>query len=99
MAWQCIYDARIFANSQLNHLLKTKTIPSCQRQSVDDTEPIPIFVIGDPTYQLLPYLMKEYANGGSSHKSNTCNTSGSSCIVHVMLSSVHSVGLKLVLVL
>ncbi len=46
-------------------MLRSGEIPSCPREIVDDQDLVPICILGEPAYPLLPYLMKEYAGGGN----------------------------------
>ena len=59
-----VHDASIFSNSRLAEMLKDGTIPTCKRVLVPGMDPVGVFLLGDPAYPLMPFLMKEYANGG-----------------------------------
>ena len=59
-----VHDVRIFSNSSLNLLTSDKIIPPCPRVIVEKKPSVPICLLGDPAYRLLPFIMKEFANRG-----------------------------------
>uniref|UniRef100_A0AAY4DIJ9 DDE Tnp4 domain-containing protein n=1 Tax=Denticeps clupeoides TaxID=299321 RepID=A0AAY4DIJ9_9TELE len=60
-----VRDARACANTRLIRFLRTGRVPALEKQTVEGEEGIPISLLGDPADPLLPFLMKEYSNGGS----------------------------------
>ena len=69
-----VHDSRMFSNSTLNHLLRSQRIPACQWSIIEGEDPIPVFLLGNPAYPLMPYLMKEYANGVVLNRNSTLGT-------------------------
>ena len=63
-----VHDGRIFANSLINEKLRDKVIQPCPKVIVDGKDPVQICILGEPAYPLLPHVMKEFPNGGSTPK-------------------------------
>ena len=59
-----VHDARMFGNSALNGIFRDGTIPKCERIIAEGEPQLPVCILGDPTYPLLPFLMKEFSKGG-----------------------------------
>ena len=55
-----VHDGRVFANSRIKRLLKGKKIPMLYRELLPGYDKVPVTLLGDPAYPLLPYCMKEY---------------------------------------
>ena len=45
-------------------MFKDGTIPKCETITVEGEPGIPVCILGDPAYPLLPFLMKEFSKGG-----------------------------------
>ncbi|XP_074828142.1 uncharacterized protein LOC141998984 [Natator depressus] len=62
-----VYDARIFRNSGLFKQLQEGTYFSDHKITIGDVE-MPIVILGDPAYPLLPWLMKPFTGSLDSSK-------------------------------
>lgn len=66
MKWPgSVHDAGVLSNSNVNTFLKDGTIPACKRVLVPDQDAVPLFLVGDPAYHVMPYVMKEHSNSFS----------------------------------
>ena len=55
-----VHDAKMFANSSINHKMKTGQLLKTFITLLPGYEAIPNYLIGDPAYPLTPFCMKEY---------------------------------------
>ena len=51
-------------NSALNGMFRDGTIPKCERIIVEGEPAVPVCILGDPAYPLLPRLIKEFSKQG-----------------------------------
>lgn len=63
-----VHDGRVFVNSRTNRLLREERLPMCYKELLPGHEKIPVTLLGDPAYPLLPYCMKEFPNARSNEE-------------------------------
>nr|ADD38700.1 nuclease HARBI1 [Lepeophtheirus salmonis] len=63
-----VHVAEIFFNSSINKSFMSGNVSSFSRKLIPNTRPVPILLIGDSCYPLMPHLMIEYPLGGSNEK-------------------------------
>lgn len=56
----CVHDAKVFANSTLNHRMRSGSLPQTFNTLSNERHKVANYVIGDPAYPLAPYYVKEF---------------------------------------
>ena len=60
-----VHDARVFSNSNIFKLGQTgKLLPDRAKRLGSSSQKVPLCILGDPAYPLLPWVMKAFANNG-----------------------------------
>ena len=57
-----VHDGRVFAMSRINKLLKAEKLPLLYKEILPGHGKVPVILLGDPAYPLLPYCTKEFPN-------------------------------------
>ena len=68
-----VHDARILSNSKLFAMGEAGTLVPNSVRTMSGV-PVPVVILGDPAYPLLPWLMKPYPGEGLSAKHRKFNT-------------------------
>ena len=55
-------------NTKLNSIFREGVVPDCSKIIAEGEPPVPICILGDPAYSLLPYIIKEFASGGKNEE-------------------------------
>ena len=63
-----IYDARMFGNSALTGIFRNETIPNCERIIAEGEPAVPVCILEDTTYPLLPFWTKEFSKGANNSR-------------------------------
>ena len=60
-----VHDSKVFANSSINKMFRNGKIPATFQTVIPGCEKVPNYLIGDPSYPLTPFCMKEFDNCNS----------------------------------
>ena len=63
-----IHDARMFGNSALTGIFRNETIPKCERIIAEGEPAVPVCILEDTTYPLLPFWTKEFSKGANNSR-------------------------------
>lgn len=55
-----VHDARVFSNSRINCMFRDGTLPLQYKSLLPGCDRVPVLLLGDLAYTLLPHLMKEF---------------------------------------
>ena len=61
-------DAKMFSHSEINKNLRNGLLPNSLQTLVAERPELPNYIIGDPTYPLTPYRIKEFDSCSSNGK-------------------------------
>ena len=68
-----MHDARVLSNSEVYAKAESGTLMPNHVRTFGGV-PVPVVILGDPAYPLLPWLMKPYTGTGLSDKQKKYNT-------------------------
>lgn len=63
-----VHDGRVFANSRTNKSLKAEKLPMLYNEILPGHDKVPVILLGDSAYPLLPYYVKEFPNAHSNEE-------------------------------